>query len=78
MPYIDPLARSRLERGVDHLHQLGPRAQAEFLLQLCAMIGGMPAALSLLAEYQRRLTPAMLRGTGGDRFPPRPLRRLPA
>ena len=31
----------------------------------------------MLAEYERRLTPAMIRAAGTDRFPPRPLREVP-
>jgi hypothetical protein len=41
-------------------------------------MGGMPVCLALLAEHERRLTPSMVRATGGDRFPPRALRRVPA
>lgn len=74
---IDPFAALRLQRGVEHLAQLGPRAIAEFLVELAGQIGGLPATLALLAEYERRLTPAMLRLTGGDRFPTRRLRAVP-
>ena len=51
-----PLAQARLQRGAEHLHQLGPRAMAEFLAELGGRIGGTPARLSLLNEYGR-LTP---------------------
>lgn len=67
----------RLERGATHLHQLGPRAVAGFLGDLAARIGGGPAALALLAEYEMRLTPAMIRRAGGAKFPPRPVRAVP-
>jgi hypothetical protein len=40
-------------------------------------IGGMPAMLNTLNEYERRLDPAVLRRVGGDRFPPRPLHVVP-
>jgi len=68
--------RLRLERGAAHLHCLGARATAEFLAELAARIGGMPACLGLLAEFQARLSPAMIRAAGADRMPPRPLRMI--
>jgi hypothetical protein len=74
---LDPFTTHRLQRGSEHLGQLGPRAIAEFLVELAGQIGGMPATLGLLAEYERRLTPAMLRATGGDRFPTLRLRVVP-
>ena len=73
-----PLDALRLQRGAEHLHDLGPRAMAEFFHELAAQNGGMPATLALLNEYQRRLSPAMLTLVGGDRFPPRPLRTASA
>jgi hypothetical protein len=76
MPTLDPLDQVRLQRGAAHLHCLGPRATLEFLLELAGKIGGMPATLGLLIEYQRK-SPALLRATSGDRFPPRPLRSVP-
>ena len=78
MPNLDPLDALRLQQGAEHLHTLGPRATAEFLHELAAQIGGMPATLALLTEYRRRLSPAMLALVAGDRFPPRPLRAVPA
>jgi hypothetical protein len=77
MVHLHPLDRLRLQRGVEHLHACGPRAVAEFLADLDHCIGGMPATLGLLAEYQARLSPAMLRAVGGDRFPRRALRAVP-
>lgn len=74
---LDHLTALRLQRDVEHLCALGPRATAEFLVDLTDRIGGLPAALALLAEYERRLTPDMLRATGGDRFPQRPLHLVP-
>ena len=74
---MDMLARLRLQRGAEHLHNLGPRATAEFLAELAAEIGGWPAMMGMLAEYQRRLSPDMLRAVGGDKFPPRPQREVP-
>ncbi len=72
-----PLDALRLQRGSEHLHRLGPRAFDGFLRDLAARIGGMPASLALLAEYEQRLSPEMLTATGGNRFPPPPLRSVP-
>ncbi len=69
MPNISPLERMRLDRGAEHLHCLGARATAEFLLELSATIGGQPAILRLLAEYQNKLNPTLLHAAGGRRFP---------
>lgn len=69
---IDPLDQLRLQRGAEHLHGLGPRAVAEFQAELARRIGGMPAILGLLAEYQA-LSPSMVRAAGGHRFPGRPM-----
>ncbi len=74
---LNNLDQMRLQRGAEHLHTLGPRATAEFLAEVAAAIGGMPAILGRLNEYQRRLNPEMLRATGGDRFPPRSLHSVP-
>lgn len=68
---MDPLDRLRLQRGAEHLHLLGARATAEFVAELAARIGGMPATIGLLTEYERRLTPKMIVAAGGDRFPTR-------
>ena len=65
----------RRQRGAEHLHVCGPRAIAE-LAEVAARIGGMPAILNTLCEYQR-LDPVMLRRVGGDRFPPRFLHVVP-
>ena len=73
---LPPLDQRHLQRGVEHLYTLGPRAGTEFLAEVGQRIGGMPCILGLLAEYEQRLTPAMLRLTGGDRFPRRPLPAL--
>jgi hypothetical protein len=75
--YLDHLDRLRLQRGVEHLHALGPRAQAEFLAEVGHRIGGLPAIMGLLTEYEQRLSPQMLRAVGGHRFPTRPMRVVP-
>ena len=77
MVRLDPLDQLRLQRGSVHLCRLGPRATAEFFAEVGHRIGGMPAILGLLAEYERRISPDLLRAAGGDRFPPRPLHQVP-
>jgi hypothetical protein len=77
MVHLDPLVRLHLQRRVEHLHALGPRVTAEFLAEVGHPIGGMPAIRGLLAEYERHLSPDMLRAAGGDRFPARQLYLVP-
>lgn len=77
MVHLHPVTRLRLQRGAEHLHACGPRVTAELLAEVADRIGGMPAILTLLGEYQQRLSPQMLRAVGGHRFPPRPLHRVP-
>lgn len=72
----NPAEQLRLQRGVEYLHRLGPRATAELLTELTNRIGGMPALMGLLTEYQRRLSPEMLRAAGGRHFPQRPLHEV--
>ena len=69
--------RMRLDRGAEHLHRLGARATSEFLAELAATIGGQPAIFRLLAEYQNRLSPDLLRAAGGHRMPPHRPRAVP-
>jgi hypothetical protein len=68
--------RLRLERGAIHLHRLGARATCEFLAEVADAMGGAPCILERLAEYERNLTPAIIRAAGADRMPPRPLRLM--
>jgi hypothetical protein len=74
---LNSLQQLRFQRGIEHLYRLGPRATGELLVEVAGKIGGWPVILGCLAEYERRLTPQMLRLTGGDRFPRRPLRLVP-
>ena len=67
---MSPKHRMQIEAGAMHLHSLGPRATAEFLIAITEPIAGLPFLIEMLHDYQR-LTPAMLRAVGGDRFPPR-------
>jgi hypothetical protein len=77
MSFLKPLDQLRLQRGVEHLHALGPRATAELLAEVGARIGGMPCILGLLGEYQQRLSPHLLRAVDAHRFPTRPMRVVP-
>lgn len=67
----------QLARGARHLHALGPRAVAGFLEDVVDWFGLEAGVLELLRDYDR-LTPEMLRVTGGDRFPPLPLHLVPS
>jgi hypothetical protein len=58
---LDPFTDRLMQRGSEHLCQLGPRALSEFHIELASRIGGLPAILGLLNEFELRLTPAMLR-----------------
>jgi hypothetical protein len=74
---LHPLDQLRLQRGAEHLHRLGARPTAELLAEVATRIGGLPCIIGLLTEFERRITPGMLRASGGDRFPVRRLRVLP-
>jgi hypothetical protein len=77
MTHLDPLARLRLQCGVEHPRALGPRATAELLAEVGARIGGMPCIIGLLGGYQQRFSPQMVRAVSAHRFPPRLLRVVP-
>lgn len=66
----------RLQRGTEHLHQLGARATAEALAEIAARTGILPAIIAVLEQYQR-LTPQQVRAAGGERFPPPVMRDIP-
>lgn len=66
------IQQMRIERGARHLHSLGARATAAFLDELTADApGARDRLVRKLAEWQARLTPAMVRLAGGDQFPSR-------
>lgn len=73
----DIVGRMRLQRGAEHLHDPGSRAFAKFLAEIAVTIGGLPVIMGLLAEHERRLTPATIRVAGGDCLPPHPLGEAP-
>jgi len=77
MPFSH-LDRARLDRGAEHLNRLGARVTAEFLAKLSDTIGGGPAIMALLGEYEARLSPALLQSAGGHRFPTRRPRAVPS
>jgi hypothetical protein len=54
---FDTLTRSHLQAGAHHLHTLGPDAVAAFIQDLAMRIGGLPAAVGLLAEYSAQRQP---------------------
>ena len=70
MPNFNDMRR---QRGVEFLSKQPPRVLDGFFRDLEARIGGTPAILELMAEYEQRITLPKLRASGGDRFPPRPL-----
>ena len=74
---FDPSTRLPFQRGPEHLHHLGPRATAELLAAIADEIGGNSAIIELLAEFERRITPDILRAIGGDRFPQQCLNAVP-
>ena len=76
MVHLHPVDRLHLQRGAEHLHALGARATAELLAEVAAKIGGLPCYPLDLGRVSR-LSPRLLRLTGGDRFPRRPLRLVP-
>ena len=52
----------------EHVYRLGPRAIEELTVDVAN-----GANLDRALEAYQRLTPEMLKATGGDRFPPNPL-----
>ena len=68
----------RFRRLVQHLHELGPRALGEFLVELGRPHGWRHEDAAYLAtgnllEKFGTLTAEMLAATGGDQWPPAPL-----
>ena len=65
---VEAPASLRRHRQFEHVHQLGPRAIEELAVEV-ANGEDLDRALS---AYDR-LTPEMLKATGGDRFPAQPI-----
>jgi hypothetical protein len=61
--------RIRLQRGTQHLVQLGPRAVAELLAEIGNDSRCLGNILDRLDAW-REMTPEVVAATGGDRFPP--------
>ena len=61
---------ARMRIGAQHLHDLGARPTAEFLKELGAEHGITHRIADKLDTWRMRLTPAMVRGVGGHRWPP--------
>lgn len=72
---MTPLDRMRLQHYANHLHRCGPPTIAEALADVADRIRGGSVIFAVLVEYQR-ISPAMLRAAGGDRFPHRPLHEV--
>lgn len=71
------LRQLRRQRYAAALHRLGVRVLAELLAEICRRHPDAATDIDeRLAQYTERLTPELLRMTGGDRLPPRPLRAI--
>ena len=66
---LNPFTRISIQRGAEHLHNLGPRALAEALCEIADKTDGMPAVLVVLAAFERG-SPGLLAAVGADRFAP--------
>ena len=72
---MTPVERLRLQRGAEHVQQLGPRATVELLVEIADRVGGVSAVLAALASFES-VTLVQIRAAGADRLPPR-LRTVP-
>ena len=73
-----PTDSLRLQRGAQHVHDLGPRAVAEMVAHVAREGLDLPGALDLMDRWRAGLSVEMLAATHGNRFPPRPLREVAA
>jgi hypothetical protein len=73
--YSDKIHDPNYRRNVTRLHAMGPRVLGEFLAELGAGSYRMTDIESALERYSR-LDPDIVRGLGGNRFPPRPSLRI--
>jgi len=62
-------AASDIAGVASRLHELGPRALAEFLVDVGATTGSIPEVLEIAGRYTA-LSPAVVRAVGGHRFAP--------
>lgn len=68
----------RLQRGAQHVHDLGPRAVAEMVAHVAREGLDLPGALDLMDRWRDGLSVEMLTAARGDRFPRRVLLQVPA
>jgi hypothetical protein len=68
--------RLRRQRQVEAIYQLGPRVLLELLNEIDRHNGLGNDLDQRLAEYAA-IDPVALAATGGDRFPPPPIREVP-
>ena len=73
-----PTDALRLQRGAQHVHDLGPRAVAELLAQVVRERRDLPATLELLDAWREGLSAELLYAAGGDDFPRRAVLAVPA
>lgn len=73
-----PTDSLRLQRGAQHVHDLGPRAVAELLVQVVHEGRDLVGTLALLDEWRAGLSVEMMVAVRGERFPPRILLQVPA
>jgi len=57
---------SQLNKGIEHLHALGPKAVLEFYKEIF-LPEDLPYALDVIARF-KRLSPATVKAVGGDRI----------
>ena len=62
------VADLKRQRRIEHVHRLGPRAVGELLYEVAD-----GEDLDRALEAYERLTPALLKALGGDRFPRPPV-----
>ena len=77
---MSPTARDhlRLQRGAEHVHDLGPRAVAEMVAHVAREGLDLAGALDLMDRWRDGLSVEMMAAARGDRFPPRVLLQVPA
>jgi hypothetical protein len=68
----------RLQRGAQHVHDLGPRAVAEMVAHVASEGLDLTGALDLMDRWRAGLSVEMMAAARGDRFPPRPLHEVTA
>lgn len=73
-----PTDTLRLQRGAQHVHDLGPRAVAEMVAHVAREGLDLPGALDLMDRWRDGLSVEMLAAARGDRFPRHVLLQVPA